>query len=57
MITLKLKFKTNELNILKNDERIYSSIVRYSYNRFKEKSLSQTEIYQDLVSKFNNDLR
>ena len=44
MITLKLKFKTNELDILKNDERIYSSIVRYSYNRFKEKSLSQTEI-------------
>ena len=54
MITLKLKFKTNELNILKNDERIYSSIVRYSYNRFKEKSLSQTEIYQDLVSKFKD---
>ena len=54
MITLKLKFKTNELDILKNDERIYSSIVRYSYNRFKEKSLSQTEIYQDLVSKFKD---
>ena len=54
MITLKLKFKTNELDILKNDERIYSSIVRYSYNRFKEKSLSQTEIYQDLISKFKD---
>ena len=54
MITLKLKFKTNELDILKNDERIYSSIVRYSYNHFKEKSLSQTEIYQDLVSKFKD---
>jgi len=54
MITLKLKFKADEVDTLKNDERIYSSIVRYSYKRFKEKSLSQTEIYKDLTSKFKD---
>lgn len=54
MITLKLKFTTDNELVLKDDERIYSSIVRYSYNRFKEQKLTQTKIYQDLCLKFTN---
>lgn len=41
----------HDSDLVKQDERIYSSIVRYSLERFKE-GKSNKEIYNDLKSKF-----
>ena len=50
MKTLHFKIEYNS-NSIKEDSRVYSSIVRYSYNRFKDK-LTTTQVYQDVCSKF-----
>lgn len=53
MITINIPFKCNENVLLKNDQRVYSSIVRYAFNRFKDKKLSFTKIYQNCSKKFD----
>ena len=50
MKTLHFKIEYNS-NSIKEDSRMYSSIVRYSYNRFLEKKTT-TQVYQDVCSKF-----
>ena len=50
-INFKISY-TDMNNSVKTDERIYSSCVRYSVERFYEQK-SPTNIYQDCVSKFN----
>lgn len=50
MKTLHFKIEYDS-NSIKEDSRVYSSIVRYSYNRFKE-GLSTTQVYKDVCSKF-----
>lgn len=54
MITIKLPYKTSEENIdiINNIRHKYSSIVRYSYNRFNE-GKKQKEI-RGLIKKLNN---
>ena len=53
MKTISFKISYEDLNhSIKNDERIYSSIVRYSLERFYENK-DQTSIRRDCVSKFN----
>lgn len=55
MKTLKIKIKVNEADqaILDSDQRVYSSLVRYSFNRLKDGMSSMTKVYQDSASKFN----
>ncbi len=50
-ISFKISYEDSNHSI-KNDERIYSSIVRYSLERFYENK-DQTSIRRDCVSKFN----
>ena len=50
MKTLHFKIEYDS-NSIKEDSRVYSSIVRYSYNRFLEKKTT-TQVYQDVCSKF-----
>ena len=49
-ISFKISYE-DPTHSIKNDERIYSSIVRYSLERFKENK-TKNEIYKDLNSKF-----
>ena len=50
-ISFKISYEDSNHSI-KNDERIYSSVVRYSLERFYENK-DQTSIRRDCVSKFN----
>jgi len=47
MKTLHFKIEYDSDSI-KEDSRVYSSIVRYSYNRFLEKKTT-TQVYQDIT--------
>ena len=47
MKTLHFKIEYDS-NSIKEDSRVYSSIVRYSYNRFLEKKTT-TQVYQDIT--------
>ena len=51
MKTIHFKVEYTNKDSIKYDSRVYSSIVRYSYNRFKE-GLSTTQVYKDVCSKF-----
>ena len=51
MKTISFKIEYTNKDSIKYDSRVYSSIVRYSYNRFKE-GLSTTQVYRDVCSKF-----
>lgn len=55
MKTLKIKIKVDEADqaILDSDQRVYSSLVRYSFNRLKDGMGSMTKLYRDSTSKFN----
>lgn len=54
MKTIKLNVKIPDewKSLVEQDQRIYSSCVRYSFNRLKEKDASMTELYRDTFSKF-----
>ena len=53
MKTIVFKFKSTEdlEKIISHDSRICSSIVRYSFNRFRD-GISYKEIYNDVSQKF-----
>lgn len=54
MKTISFKIKTNDelQKAISEDSRVYSSMARYSFNRFKE-GLPIKDVYNDLGSKFN----
>ena len=60
MKTISFKIEVNDQlqKVISEDSRIYSSMVRYSFNRYKD-GLSYNQVYKDLGSKFqiNSHLR
>ena len=60
MKTISFKIETNAQlqKVISEDSRIYSSMVRYSFNRYKD-GLSYSQVYKDLSTKFqiNSHLR
>ena len=60
MKTISFKIETNNQlqKVISEDSRIYSSMVRYSFNRYKD-GLSYNQVYKDLSTKFqiNSHLR
>ena len=51
-IILKIEFDNeNERQVVRDEDRIYSSIFRYAFNRFLDE-IPQKEIYKDLCEKF-----
>ena len=56
MKTLKFRIKVDEVNqaILDSDQRVYSSLVRYSFNRLKDNpGIKLKDVYKDCTQKFN----
>lgn len=51
-IKLKIQIPDERKALIESDQRIYSSCVRYSFNRLKERNVSMTELYRDTFSKF-----
>ena len=60
MKAISFKIETNDQlqKVISEDSRIYSSMVRYSFNRYKD-GLSYNQVYKDLSTKFqiNSHLR
>lgn len=54
MKTISFRIKTNDelQKVISEDSRVYSSMVRYSFNRLKDNA-SIKDIYNDLGSKFD----
>ena len=54
MKTISFRIKTDDKlqKVISEDSRVYSSMVRYSFNRFKDNA-SIKDIYNDLGSKFD----
>ena len=51
MKTIKLRVKYDEAEVIKHDSRIYSSMVRFAFNRFVDGNL-KNQVYRDVTEKF-----
>ena len=51
MKTIKLRVKYDEAEVIKNDSRIYSSMVRFAFNRFND-GMTKSEVYRKVAEKF-----
>ena len=51
MKTIKLRVKYDETEVIEHDSRIYSSMVRFSLNRFID-GMTQSEVYRKVTEKF-----
>ena len=51
MKTIKLRVKYDEAEVIKHDSRIYSSMVRFAFNRFID-GMTQSEVYRKVAESF-----
>ena len=52
MKTIKLPIDASDYSSLENDERVYSSAVRFAFNRFQDGVAKKNDVYRKLVSTF-----
>ena len=52
MKTIKLPIDASDYSSLENDERVYSSAVRFAFNRFQDGVAKKNDVYRKLIATF-----